>query len=87
MRVHTLSDVYARFKALTGLDWYPEPHRIANNEVAKQAVDLVDGIIAAQAKARGVSHLTAQEDAEKELAEPAEEGYLQFCLWLAYSAN
>ncbi|MDX9893520.1 MAG: hypothetical protein RB292_03865 [Patescibacteria group bacterium] len=82
-----MNDAYVRFKALTGLEWYPEPHAIANDAVAKQAVDLVDGIIAAQAKALGMSHLAAQEAAENELAQQAEAEYLQFCIWLAQLAN
>jgi len=68
---------------LTGLDWYPNPGKVAQNELWQEAVEIVDSIIAAQAEALGIAHRAAENDRESELAPEAAVIASEFVEWVA----
>ncbi len=66
-----MNDVLIVFSGFTGLEWYPDPVRIAENKLWQEAVETVDEIIGLQAKGLRLAHRTAEQAVDRELVPAA----------------
>lgn len=78
---HTMGDVLALFKSVTGCLFYGN-HEDHKKEGVVPSIEKVDDIIAAQAEHDGVAHRAAEADTKTTLCQKAEQLYLAWKVWL-----
>ncbi len=82
-----MKDVFAIWLELTGLEWYPEPHKVEKNALWKEAREKVDEIIKAQAETLGVCHCAAQSQVSEPLCPASQQLFVIFKSWLEASGQ
>ena len=73
-----MRDVFTVFEEFSGQGWYPDPTQVAKSPTLQKAVEIVDGIIAVQAKGTHHAHCTAQERRDDILVPAAKARYYRF---------
>jgi len=79
----TMRDVVGWFESETGLEWYPDPAKTTKTSLLGQFVELIEEVIAAQARATGQQHVAAEGNRDAELKGEAIEAFAQARQWVA----